>query len=183
VKRAALSVAVAFLVAASNGWAAGPLVPSVGARRSLEQLEAALKPELPILTGTHKFFCFRLLPTTGEEAIVMVRAKSTIPYAEQLLRAAGVAGTVELRPQRRWEQEMYRLAETIKAEVPPALRDEVPSIGPEVPFHFYECIDVRIALPLPEEASPAAEAWANGEIERYGYDRVTWKYEQTGITL
>lgn len=52
-----------------------------------------------------------------------------------------------------------------------------------MPEDFYECIDTEIELPLPKETSPAAEAWANSEIERYGYDRVTWKYEEVEVAL
>jgi hypothetical protein len=41
------------------------------------------------------------LPTTGDEAIVVVRQASTVPYAEKLLGAAGIKGSAELRSQRR----------------------------------------------------------------------------------
>jgi hypothetical protein len=142
----------------------------------LQQITELLRPHLQIVTQTGKFFCLRLLPTNGDEAIVVVRQASTIPYAEKLLAAAGLKGSVELRSRNRWEQEMSRLAAAVTAEVPEEFRPAIKNIGLWFPFHFYECIKVSMELPLLGMVPPDMREWAEGEIIRYGFDRVSWYY-------
>jgi hypothetical protein len=105
----AIILAVVIFTASPAAASAIPEERVPGRTPRLQQITELLRPHLRIVTQTGKFFCLRLLPTNGDEAIVVVRQASTIPYAEKLLAAAGLKGSVELRSRNRWEQEMSRL--------------------------------------------------------------------------
>jgi hypothetical protein len=118
------------------------------------------------------FLCVRLGATDAQDIFVV---KPQPPYTRKealaTLHDAGLPGTVEFRLKLGYTADVVGLARAITREEPAQFRG-VAHVGAQVAWTpGGQCPTVFINIPPP--GNPAASAWAEQTVAKYGTDRVS----------
>ncbi len=154
--------------------------PAVAESHDVVAITHALRAHLRILPRPPRL-CFRL-PAQGRQAILVVQRPNAVARGRALLRAAGVVGDVEVVGRTAYERRMEDLSRAIEAESQAAVGATVHASA-EAMVGGIECIKASIEIGVKGTVSEATLSWARSEIQRYGSDRVTYRYTPVGVVL